>query len=164
MKKTNKSQHSFLSEKDDPALARIKRMYAKGRTILPTPEEEAEEWGDEPNEKQQQLQTLIAGGATFTLKGGYHQILADATITENAIWFFEAFGEDQTAEHVIDFHHSKINGQNIDLFIDDGRILATIAPLETPEEAEAWQKWSALIASDPSYQAFIASLKNQICD
>jgi hypothetical protein len=41
-------ENSFLSEKDDPGFARIKRMYAEGRYIKPTPEEEADEWGDPP--------------------------------------------------------------------------------------------------------------------
>ncbi len=110
---------------------------------------------------QQHLQALIAEGATITDTTGYRWILANAAMTENALWFFEAFGEDQTAEHVIEFHQAKANGANIDILDADGHILATIAPIETPEDAVSWQTWKALLASDRSYPEFICRLKNQ---
>jgi hypothetical protein len=108
---------------------------------------------------KQHLQQLLATGATITLTDGYQSILADAAISDTALWFFQAFGEDQTAEHVIEFAQAKINGNNIDLLAADGLIIATIAPIEIPEDAAAWQKWKSLTEADTTYAAFIARLK-----
>lgn len=92
------------------------------------------------------LEQLIAHGSTITLVklDGYVLLLAAADLQSDGLWFYPAFGESQS--HFIEADKFERDGTYINLY-KEGRLLATIAPIETSEEREGWAQWQALLAT-----------------
>lgn len=94
------------------------------------------------------LQDLIASGAVLCT-GGFRHVLAMGTFLPNlhTLWFFEVFGEDQASEHHLDFGRLEDDGYYLNFYGEDGKILATLSPIEDDEEREVWNRWHDFLAS-----------------
>lgn len=86
---------------------------------------------------------IEAGSVLCVSDEGFRHILADAVLLADGktLWFFVAFGQDQSAEHWISFARAEDDGYYINFYAAEDGLLATLSPLENSEDLATWAEW-----------------------
>jgi hypothetical protein len=106
------------------------------------------------------LAAMVKGGATISEPGfATSSVIADAAIKGRCLWFFYAFGENQSHEHWINFYRCEDTGYYLNLFDRKQKILCTLAPVEDEDECACWKAWQEFRLKKPEATEGIARMK-----